>query len=290
MFYLQIPIPEFNLELWPGYITSIRQHEHDILLCAEINFKVLRTDNVYQLMSRCSNKREMENNVIGQIIITDYNNKTYRIDDISFEENPNDKFLHKDTPTSFIEYYKSRYGITINDAKQPLLISRAKAKDIRGGAPPEVKLIPELCRLTGITDNMRGNFHLMRAMSNHTRIDPRNRQIKLREFNQRLRNSEQSMKALNDFGLGLNQNLVQVPARVLPNDSVLFANNAAVKADDNADWTVAFRNNPLFSRANIQNWWVIVPHVRTKGLVSDFIQQINTASRTLGIQFGQPNL
>lgn len=38
----KIPIRVYNLRLWPGYVTSIRQQENDKLLCAEISTKVRR--------------------------------------------------------------------------------------------------------------------------------------------------------------------------------------------------------------------------------------------------------
>lgn len=37
--------------MWPGYVTSIRQHEQDILLCAEISHKIMRMDNVFDLLN-----------------------------------------------------------------------------------------------------------------------------------------------------------------------------------------------------------------------------------------------
>ena len=40
----------WKIELWPGYVTSIRQHEHKLLLCCEPKFKVVRTDTVHQQM------------------------------------------------------------------------------------------------------------------------------------------------------------------------------------------------------------------------------------------------
>ena len=27
--------PQYKLEIWPGYITSIRNHEHDMLMCVD---------------------------------------------------------------------------------------------------------------------------------------------------------------------------------------------------------------------------------------------------------------
>ncbi|KAH8412391.1 hypothetical protein KR009_001692 [Drosophila setifemur] len=47
----KINMPNFRMELWPGYQTSIRQHESDILLCAEIAHKVMRTDSLYNILA-----------------------------------------------------------------------------------------------------------------------------------------------------------------------------------------------------------------------------------------------
>lgn len=37
------------MEVWPGYITSIRQHENDILMCAEISSKVMRSETLHDI-------------------------------------------------------------------------------------------------------------------------------------------------------------------------------------------------------------------------------------------------
>ena len=43
-----VKLTAHKLEVWPGYVTSIRQHEEQILLCCEVSCKVLRTDTVYE--------------------------------------------------------------------------------------------------------------------------------------------------------------------------------------------------------------------------------------------------
>lgn len=98
------------MELWPGYITSIRQHEHDILLCAEIAHKVMRNENVYDILQDCYKmagnwKESFMKKVIGTTVLTDYNNKTYRIDDIDFNQSPATTFDTKSGPESFVDYY-----------------------------------------------------------------------------------------------------------------------------------------------------------------------------------------
>lgn len=110
----QISIPEHKLELWPGYITSIRQHEEAILLCVEITTKVMRMDTVLHLLIECSKedranyKTAFQTKIIGSVVLTDYNNRTYRIDDVDWNSNPRSTFQKADgSSISYMEYYAS---------------------------------------------------------------------------------------------------------------------------------------------------------------------------------------
>merc|ERR1719204_2481178 len=91
-----IPIKQWKLELWLGYETSMRQHETETLLCCEISTKIIRTDTVLDQMKLCmkgsGGQEGCKRTLLGQIIMTKYNNKTYRIADIDFKKNPSDKF------------------------------------------------------------------------------------------------------------------------------------------------------------------------------------------------------
>lgn len=154
---------QFNVELWPGYTTSIRQHETDILICSDVTHKVMRTETIYDLMKKIRNespdfRTAIQSAFLGQIVLTDYNNRTYRIDDVDFSRNPSKTFETKDGEITYVDYYRTRYNIHIKDVNQPLLVSNAKARDIRGGSAECILLIPELCRATGLTDAMRANF------------------------------------------------------------------------------------------------------------------------------------
>ena len=56
-----------------------------------------------------------------------YNNKSYRIDDIDFNQTPNDTFVdHYGREKAYKDYYREHYNLEIKDLKQPLLMSRAK--------------------------------------------------------------------------------------------------------------------------------------------------------------------
>ena len=71
---------------------------------------------------------------------------------------------------SFADYYQERYNITIKDKKQPLLVSRAKKKTKEEeDVNKTIALIPELCNLTGLTDQMKADFKVMKDVKNFSK-------------------------------------------------------------------------------------------------------------------------
>lgn len=91
-----------------------------------------------------NDQRRITSTLDGQIVLTRYNNRTYRVDGIEWNKSPMTTFDSKGKPTSFIEYYQSAYNMTIKDKKQPLLrIVDRRTRDT-------IFLVPELCYLTGL--------------------------------------------------------------------------------------------------------------------------------------------
>lgn len=96
-------------------------------------------------------QKEFCNSVIGIIALTDYNNNTYRIEDVDFDTSPSSTFSMKSGESiSYQEYYKRKYGIRITNATQPMLVTRTKPKARNAGQGDLVYLVPELCRATGM--------------------------------------------------------------------------------------------------------------------------------------------
>ena len=93
-----IDVKQYRLKIWPGYKTSIRQHEYGPLMCVDQGFKILRTDTALDQMKQAykqspSNfKSAATKLLLGQIVITRYNNKTYKIDDIAWDRNIMEEF------------------------------------------------------------------------------------------------------------------------------------------------------------------------------------------------------
>ncbi|KAH8261817.1 hypothetical protein KR038_009051, partial [Drosophila bunnanda] len=291
--HAKIPIREFQMELWPGYETSIRQHEKDILLCTEITHKVMRTETVYDILRRCSqnpsrHQDEFRVNVLDLIVLTDYNNKTYRINDVDFGQTPRSTFDCKGKSVSFVDYYLTKYNIRIRDHNQPLLISKNRDKAQKTNASDVVVLIPELCRVTGLTDNMRSNFQLMRAMSEHTRMNPDRRIERLRKFNHRLQNTTESVKVLRDWNMDLEQNLIELKGRVISAQKIVFQ-SGKTSAGDNADWTRCFRDSRMLTtpREGLDRWVVIVPERHSYDL-RNLLENMLRAANGMGFHIRSP--
>ena len=58
------------------------------------------------------------------------------------------------------------------DAGQPLLVSRLKAKDMKRGMAGPLHLLPEQCSITGLSDELRVNFTVMKVLVVHPRVGP----------------------------------------------------------------------------------------------------------------------
>ncbi|XP_030369390.1 protein aubergine-like [Scaptodrosophila lebanonensis] len=285
-------LDNYNVEIWPGFQTSIRQHETDILLCTEIVHKVMRTESLYDIYSNLSctcedHKQLFRDEVCGMVVLTDYNNKTYRVDDVEYGATPLSTFSSKEGDISYVQYYKKRYNITIRHYEQPLLVSRPTDKNIRGGLDQPIMLIPELARATGMNDAMRSNFRLMKAMSEHTRLPPGRRIERLLQFNNRLEASPQSLEVLTSWDLSLDKKLVEIPARVLHPEIILLGNNKQYTCDNRADWTGEFRNNMMYRHVDITRWAVVTPR-RNIGETKEFVNYCIRAGSGMKMSIREP--
>lgn len=120
IFTYQIDLKQFQLELWPGFDTSIRLYSNNMLLLnCDVVHKVMRTDTVYDMM--CETKRSDSSNfrdnfqkkVLGITVLTGYNNKTYRIDDVDYIKSPMSTFTRREGEITIAAYYAEVISISI---------------------------------------------------------------------------------------------------------------------------------------------------------------------------------
>ena len=292
-----IILKQHKLELWPGYVTSIRQHEEKILLCCEISHKILRTDTVLQQIGEVHQKTrggpsfhaDVEKALLGAIIITRYNNKTYRIDEIAWDKKPTDEFEGRnEEKMTYMKYYETRYNKKITDVKQPLLISMPKLREERSGVSGPIFLIPELCNMTGLSDEQRANFNLMKSMGEYTRQDPEKRTKTLMKFAERLKNEPKIAADMAGWNLKFAEDLHQFRARMLKPETILGSKGSkATYKLENADWAACFRKWNAFATPSCSNWAVVF-NPKDEAVVKEFVNSLKKVAPSLGLTMAVP--
>jgi len=286
----KVDLPEWKLELWPGYITTMRQHEQNILLCCETTSKIIRTDTVYdQLKAGARDRDRVTKVLLGTIVMTRYNNKTYRIDEISWDKKANDTFPKRDgSAISYVQYYKERYQITIKDLNQPLIMSMPKRSERRAGNEGPIYLIPELCYMTGLSDEQRANFKLMKALGDYTRQAPEPRLTTLMKFSKRMQESRLVTDGFNKWGLTLHKDLEQFQGRTLAPEQILNGKAPVSYQLENADWGSSFRNFKLFNSAGGCSKWILIFAERDAQESREFAKATIKSAQGMGYPMRDP--
>jgi aubergine-like protein len=290
---------ERKLELYPGYITSIRQQENDVLLNVEISHKVLRIDSVLDVMndvikkarSRADLQADLDKALLGQIVITKYNMKTYRIHEVRLDLSPSLEFEDsKGNKKNFITYYRERWNMNIRDTKQPMIISIPKERDQKGMKQGPVQLVPELCNMTGLSDAQRADFRLMSDVAVYTRMDPKQKEKALMAFAKRIHDNPEIKAVLDQWDMEFENSLVDVEGRQLvPEQIIGGGNSTATYPASNADWGNCFRNWKCRTSASLKKWVCIVPErdeVNTKELITLLMKIFPT----IGMSVAQPKM
>ncbi|XP_018589919.1 piwi-like protein 1 [Scleropages formosus] len=288
-------IPQHRLTIWPGFTTTIRQYESSIMLCSDISHKVLRSETVLDYMT-CMQQQHgpqlfvetCKKELVGLVVLTKYNNKTYRVDDIAWDHTPCNTFTRGGTVISFKDYFKTQYGLEVTDLNQVLLVSYVKRLGPSGKPPPgPAMLVPEFCYLTGLTDKMRNDFNIMKDLSAHTRLNPEQRERRLLRFVNSIHNSEEAQKELNTWGLNFDNELLPLPARILPTERIMQGPRVYGYNPWAADWTKEMRGVPLISSRPLDSW--ILFYIRRNCQEAQaLVQALGRVSQPLGIRMQRP--
>ena len=292
----KIAIEQHRLEVWPGWLTSIQQLDGGMKLSVDATFRVLRLQTVRDIMIELRGrnpgsrlKEVMEQELVGTIIMTRYNNRSYRVDEIDLTAKPSSTFVKSDgTELTYAAYMRQQWNVTVQDMNQPMIVNRPKPKRGQEVADP-VYLIPELCVTTGLTDEMRSNFNIMKAIGDHTRLPPDVRENKLCEFLEQLSTDVRARAILDVWGLSVQPNLDVVQGRRLDTETLVFGNNKTYKVTDDVDWTRPATNGAVFKSVDVDNWVLMCPE-RDWRSAEDLMTSLKDVCRNLGIKFCAPRL
>ncbi|KAG9491305.1 piwi-like protein 4 [Eleutherodactylus coqui] len=292
-----VHIPQHKLMLWPGFAASVTYLEKQLTLSADVSHKVLRNetvlDSMNEMYSRVPKERFIEaceKEFLGTIVLTRYNNKTYRVDDIDWSTKPTDTFPKKKdgSQISYVEYYKQQYNLELMDLFQPMLVSTLKVKKNEAcDSPRAVHLLPELCYLTGLSSRALTDFRLMKDLSLETQLNPESRQKRLQKLAENIQESREASSELAKWGLQLKRQL-SVTGRVLPPEKICLRDNICQPASA-ADWSRDTRNGRMICAKPLSNWLLLFSH-RSRDVAENLINCLMKVGSGMGFSIEYPRI
>lgn len=119
----EIRVHNVGLSVIRGFKFTLCDLKSGLHLQIDTCSRVFRSDNLLEEINMSKNRDFLET-LIGATVITTYGKRrTYKINRVCKDMTPNSKFF-SDSETgliSFADYYKKRYGLKINNSKQPLV-------------------------------------------------------------------------------------------------------------------------------------------------------------------------
>nr|CAQ03959.1 piwi-like protein 1 [Isodiametra pulchra] len=285
-------------ELWPGFITGVNNYDAGLLLVMDTTFKLahqrtvlMEMNDIYQRM-RPRNpeendrfQREITTQFVGKIIVTKYNMKRYRIDDITFDENPLSTFERKTGPVTYKAYYKEHYDENVTDDRQPLLISLPKPRDQRRGMDQPILLIPELCYITGISDELRNDNRFMLEMGKITRTGPLEKANTMIELVNGFKSKQEVKDSFDFWNMRLDRGLVQMTGIKLHPAEVHFQQRADYNTAT-ADFQGCLRNAKFRVPINVQKYCILFTGQNSQN-AQKLVEGLGRAGRGFGMNFGE---
>ncbi|XP_015783303.1 piwi-like protein 1 [Tetranychus urticae] len=298
---LKKTMQDHRLDIWPGMLTAIAEHDGGIMMvCDNIN-KIIRHDTALDVLAQVfrgpgDKKERARKELSGSIVMTRYNNKTYRVDDIIFDKNPETyTFEGREGTISLATYYETQHKKTIKDKRQPLLLVQPTERQMRGGEQKEILLIPELCTMTGLSKTMIDDFQFKRALGDLTRLDPLQRAQNLTGFIRQVNANETVQTEMRGWGLQFGESLVEVNGLLLPGEKIhTFGesgeNSGTPYQQKTGNFEREIRSKKMLRPVAIKFPWALIAQKIHKSLVDDFSDSMRRVCGPLGIEITAPKI
>ncbi|XP_049618572.1 piwi-like protein 2 isoform X1 [Syngnathus scovelli] len=291
-----VVLDKHRLQVWPGYSTCIKHTDGGLYLCVDVSHKVLRNDSVLEVMnilyqrSKEKFRDECTKELVGNIIITRYNNRTYRVDSIEWDKSPKDTFTLMDgTKTTFVDYYSKHYGIIIKEMDQPLLMHKPKERSKPGGKQVitgEILIVPELSFMTGIPENMKKDFKTMKDLTMHINLNGDQHTLSIKQLLKNISANPDSQKEVTKWNLEFAPEILQVKGRILPLETICVQTSSFTIGADGS-WSRDVVRVASISSVPLKKWAIFYP-CRYADHAEEFISTLNKVGGPLGVQVAHP--
>lgn len=286
---------QYKMKIYSGFNVSVQPCLKGNLMCIDLVSRVMQERSVRNVMNalmedckRAGKSREVFQDaarslLIGSTVICTYNQRPWRIDEIDFTKTMNSTFpltpadanrpIRQNTPRarigdrtgeiSFREYFSVAYPEIqqrnlLPPANHPacaipgLIVNQPKKQRT---TKQTTLLLPELCYLTGLNDQMRSNQSLMKALNTETRLAPSKRVAAISDLIKKVHAKSLEVDAKEGaLPIRLSGAPVETKGRVLGSFDIKFPRGKKTLTD-NKSFSNDIRSCGFFEgKANVGNW------------------------------------
>jgi aubergine-like protein len=187
-----------------------------------------------------------------------------------------------------MDYYKKQYGLTITDSTQPMLVSNPKE---RRNAKPDAKkhfvtLIPEFCRMSGLSDEQISNFNVMKDVAQFTRVTPQQRVTALTQFIKNVKSCQKARDILSEWGLDFEDALLEISGRIVAAPNLEFNPNFTLKPGK-PDFSREATTNACYRPVGLRRYIVLCTR-NDRAKADNMVRTYKQVCGALGINTGAP--
>lgn len=292
-----VAIPHRGLTIFRGYAVKAGIFSGSILIYTDFASKIIRDQSVLSIIEEVqrANPRNfqstLEADLVGQTVMANYGNqRCYRITGINYDSNPRSTFNQNGNPVSYVQYYERNYDLRIKNMNQPLLAHYDKNRN------ETIYLIPEFCRPTGITDDMKKDYQCMNDIAKYTRLQPHERlrlcsslierlHTQRAKPNRRGETSQSAKEVMQTFHLEFSDTPMQVNFRLLPVPEIHLKNDRdRITIPDSAQFNL---RGTILDPKPI-NTWAVISTDRDAERAMELAKTLFGKFQRFGVDLGRP--
>ncbi|CAF4486977.1 unnamed protein product [Rotaria sp. Silwood1] len=280
---------------WNGKVVNIEHKDDGILLT--IDFVQKPSTTCYEelerfYMSTCGDdyQESARKELINKLVLTRYDNRTQRIDNIDFQLTPATFTFNDDSQTTLIDYYLHKFDITIKDPDQPLIVYCPRRPGENTTNTEVNYLVPEFCYLTGLSDRAHRDARA-RKTHNFIPLDSTGRQAEISYFNDMIRRNMATIKYLALWGIDIVPTNFPIHSSIDESYRKIFHNSTVLEDDEeneqkdiqDNDHSYGHFTNPI----ELNNWLLIYPKI-DEDRASIYVNMLRQVGQQQGMLINEP--
>ena len=247
-------------------------------------YRAVHRKNALETIGSSDSQHEWRRRCENSLVIALHNNRVYRIRSVRFDMTPSSLFSFRDKKSNsnkditLYDFYRRFYNRPIYDMHQPILEAFPEKTS------EKVYLVPELCSLTGLTEEMRKDRMLMQEVLQHSMVSIGDRLNQCIGVATACGNVAAS--TLTPWGLSLSKRPAEFQARQLEPVEVSFGVKRYTVEDGNFQ---RHTRHGTHCPVHLQRWIAIYPD-SDKSLVDMWLRSMRElGGGGFGMHFDEPS-